>query len=452
MAQHDMNIANADGATFRADANNALAALVSNSSGATEPTTTFAYQWWADMTAGLLKIRNAANSAWITVGTLASAQLGHLTSADIGSTIQAYDARLTTLAGMSASQATYAATNMPTDGTFSFRNKIINGYMRFDQRNSGAALNAVGSGYTNSIDRWQIYSAVAGKFNIQQNAGGVSPPAGFPFYLGATTASAYTPGAGDYNFISQKIEADNISTWYWGQPAAKSVTLSFWVRSSLTGTHSGFIGNSALTTSYPFTFTINSANTWEFKTITIPGSTAGSWNITGNGIGAFVGFCLGNGSSFIAGSANAWTGATPQAPGAQSVIGTAGATFYVAGVQLEEGSTATPFESRPYGVELALCQRYYQRIGGISGNDITIKWYAPSSGYYGTYSVPLPVEMRASPTGAVVGTWGVVNCGQPAIMVSTNKNVSIQSNASGTGACNFYTQNTTTYIDLPAEL
>jgi hypothetical protein len=92
MAQHDMNLANADGATFRADANNALAALVSQNSGATAPATTFAYQWWADTDLGLLKIRNAANSAWVTVGTLADANLGLLTSAVIGTTVQAYDA------------------------------------------------------------------------------------------------------------------------------------------------------------------------------------------------------------------------------------------------------------------------------------------------------------------------------------------------------------------------
>jgi len=336
--------------------------------------------------------------------------------------------------------STFRAEIEKADGTavtapFSLRNKIINGYMRVDQRNSGAAINGVGVGYIDNIDRWQTYTTIAGKFNIQQNAGGVAPPVGLPYYLGVTTASAYTPGAGDYNILSQKIEAANISTWYWGQPAAKRVTLSFWVYSSLVGNHAGFISNSTLTTSYPFAFAISSANTWIYKTVTIPGPTSGNWNITGNGIGAVVGFCLGNGSSHIASAPNVWTGTTLQAPGIQSVIGTAGATFYVTGVQLEEGTVATPFELLPFGTELALCQRYFWQE--TTANFFMFDNYNTTSASC-IIRAQLPVPMRATPTMGLIGsTWTMSNVsgGVPTVAARGATLVEISAPATANARC-----------------
>jgi hypothetical protein len=137
------------------------------------------------------------------------------------------------------------------------------------------------------------------------------------------------------------------------------------VRSSLTGTFGGSLRNSGLTRSYPFTYTISSADTWEQKSITITGETTGTW-LTTNGFGLQLVFSLGMGSTF-SGTAGSWASANyASATGATSVVGTNGATFYITGVQLEVGSVATPFERRPYGTELALCQRYFQLIEGFS--------------------------------------------------------------------------------------
>jgi len=248
-----------------------------------------------------------------------------------------------------------------------FKNRIINGDMRIDQRNAGAATANTISTYT--LDRWTAYQSVVGKFTVQQNAGSVTPPTGFINYLGVTSASAYTLLSSDQYFIKQSIEGFNVDDLSWGTANAKTVTLSFWVRSSLTGTFGGAIQNSAASRNYPFSYTVSAANTWEQKTLTILGDTTGTW-LTNNGTGIGVIFNLGTGTSFSA-TANAWTATSfVSAPtGATSVVGTNGATFYVTGVQLEVGSVATPFEHRSYGDELARCQRYYYKIDGLNDAD-----------------------------------------------------------------------------------
>jgi hypothetical protein len=144
--------------------------------------------------------------------------------------------------------------------------------------------------------------------------------------------------------------------------------LSFWVRSSLTGTFGGAVKNSADNYSYPFTYTISAANTWEQKSITVAGPTAGTWVGATNGIGIKINFSLGTGADY-SGTAGSWSGnAYYSATGATSVVGTNGATFYITGVQLEVGSTATSFDYRPYGTELSLCERYCCRYGdGLTG-------------------------------------------------------------------------------------
>jgi hypothetical protein len=284
------------------------------------------------------------------------------------------------------------------DNSMGFRNRIINGDMRIDQRNAGALVNPAVNG-TYYLDRWLVISGAAGKFSIGQNAGAVTPPAGFTNYLGLTSLSAYAVGVGEVFAVRQLVEGFNAADLGWGTASAQPITLSFWVRSSLTGTFGGSIRNSAQTRTYPFAYSISAANTWEQKTVTVVGDTSGTW-LTNNGIGINVQFSIGadSGSS---GTAGAWSGSNFQsATGAVSVVGTSGATFFITGVQLEAGSVATPFERRPFGTELALCQRYYSMNGLGNGTAI-------SSGAYDTH--PFPVTMRAAPTitKSVAGAIGV---------------------------------------------
>jgi hypothetical protein len=251
-----------------------------------------------------------------------------------------------------------------------FRNRIINGDMRIDQRNAGASVTPTDGQYV--LDRWKQLQSVASKYSVQQNAGSVTPPAGYANYLGVTSLSAYSVGSSNYFALLQEIEGFNSADLAFGTASASTVTLSFWVRSSLTGTFGGTLGNSGNNRAYPFTYTISSANTWEQKSVTIAGDTTGTW-LTTNNIGLRAKFGLGVGSTY-SGTAGSWQAADLiSATGAVSVVGTSGATFYITGVQLEAGSVATPFERRPYGTELALCQRYFQivRNGNMLGNSTT---------------------------------------------------------------------------------
>jgi hypothetical protein len=273
------------------------------------------------------------------------------------------------------------------------RNRIINGDMRIDQRNAGAEKNpAVTDTYY--VDRWAAASGAASKFKIQQDAGAVTPPTGFNDYLGCTSLSAYTAGASEQFGIFQPIEGYNIADLAFGTASAKTITISFWVRSSLTGTFGGSLRNSAANRSYPFSYTISVANTWEQKSVTITGDTSGTWLVT-NGVGMYVFFSIGSGST-VSGTAGSWAAANYVQPtGATSVVGTNGATFYITGVQLEVGTTATPFERRLYSQELANCQRYYQHINGTDNYRIFGQLYATTAGrlFYSAY-----VPFRNAPT------------------------------------------------------
>ena len=278
------------------------------------------------------------------------------------------------------------------------RNRIINGAMVIDQRNAGASITPTNGQF--GVDRWGNELSAASKFSVQQDAGAVTPPAGFTDYLGATSLSAYTVGSGEVFNIYQRIEGFNVADLGWGTANAKTVTLSFWVRSSLTGTFGGAIQNSANNRSYPYSYTISSANTWEQKSVTITGDTTGTW-LTTNGIGMTVRFSLGAGSA-ISGTAGAWSGSDfRSATGATSVVGTNGATWYITGVQLEVGSSATGFEYRQYGQELALCQRYYQQLGSASGTANS------TTGFSG--AIQFPVQMRATPTAALTNRMSITD-------------------------------------------
>jgi hypothetical protein len=273
---------------------------------------------------------------------------------------------------------------------FTLKNRIINGDMRIDQRNNGASVTPISTDYT--LDRWQYSASQNSKFSFQQNAASVTPPTGFKNYLGITTTSAVSVGASDYFQTVQKVEGFNVSDLGWGTASASAITLSFWVRSSLTGTFGGALQNSAQDRCYPYSYTISSANTWEYKTITIAGDTSGTW-LTTNGIGIRIGFGLGVGTTY-SGTAGAWAGATYfSATGATSVVGTSGATFYITGVQLEVGTSATPFERRLFNQELANCQRYYEQFVHIFLN-------MSNGGFSNSYSAIFNflVEKRATPT------------------------------------------------------
>jgi len=274
----------------------------------------------------------------------------------------------------------------------SFRNKIINGAMVIDQRNAGASVSASGQ-YT--LDRWITATSVASKFTVQQNAGSVTPPTGFATYLGITSSSAYSVPAGEIYAIGQYIEGVNFYDLAWGTANAKTVTLSFQVYSSLTGTFGGALQNSAQNRSYPFSYTVSSANTWTTVSVTIAGDTSGTWIGATNGVGVRVFFSVGTGSTY-SGTANAWAGSQYYQPtGAVSVVGTNTATLYITGVQLEAGSTASPFEYRSYGVELALCQRY---LPAFSGSGLQVAGYAYGTNT-GLSTFLFPVPTRVAPTG-----------------------------------------------------
>lgn len=344
-----------------------------------------------------------------------------------------------------------------------FRNRIINGAMVIDQRNAGASVsNTTVLIYT--LDRWGCYGPSANKFTVQQSS---TVPSGFINSLLATSSAATSVGASDIYHLFQQVEGLNVSDLGWGTASAQTVTLSFQVRSSLTGTFGGSLRNSAGNRSYPFTYTISAANTWETKSITIAGDTTGTW-LTTNGIGISLSIGLGVGSTY-SGTSGAWAaGNYLSATGATSVVGTSGATFYITGVQLEKGSTATAFDYRPYGTELALCQRYYWSIGRLpftgntnythigAGTAVT-----STSGYV---IVPLPVTMRTSPGLSVVGptTFNVGQGGYSTTSISADilgvnsVSLSIVWAAGGTfslnSACRLYTSTSNAELQFSAEL
>ena len=333
-----------------------------------------------------------------------------------------------------------------TTGTFAIenslgmRNRIINGNMAIDQRNGSASITPTNQQY--SVDRWTCLLSINAKYTIQKNAGSVTPPVGFTNYLGVTSTSAYSVGSADYFILRQMIEGSNITDLNWGTAEAKTITLSFWARSSLTGAFGGSVQNGASSRSYPFTYTISLANTWEYKTIAIPGDTSGTW-LTTNGIGIKLNFNLGNGSNYN-GTAGAWAGVNyHSATGATSVVGTSGATFYVTGIQLET-NTATPFEHLQYGTQLLLCQRYYEKSYSIGVapttntalGAVTLTVNSTITGYMAG-SRPFVVSKRAIPTIIIYSPSG--SSGTVADGNTTNYKVGA---ALQTGTAGFSLQNT----------
>ncbi len=313
-------------------------------------------------------------------------------------------------------------------GGTAFVNRIINGDMRIDQRNAGASVTVTSDGqYT--LDRWKSPASPASKFTVQQNAGAVTPPAGFTNYLGVTSSSAYSVAAADYEAIQQRIEGFNFSDLGWGTANAQPITISFWVRSSLTGTFGGALYNASANRSYPFTYTVSAANTWEQKTFTVQGDTSGTW-LMGTNAGLSLTFGLGVGSTY-SGTAGTWAGTLYfSATGATSVVGTNGATFYITGVQLEAGSVASPFERVSYSLQLQQCQRYYWSES-IASNQVVDMLSSVAAAPVTQPIAALPV-MRAAPTCTAPSVNGSGGMSYSGVHASPNASV-LRLNASYTG-------------------
>jgi hypothetical protein len=333
--------------------------------------------------------------------------------------------------GFTSNLQTSALNGGPLAGT---RNRTINGDMRIDQRNNGASMTATTAAEV-SLDRWRTNSGASSKFSVQRNAGSVTPPTGFTNYLGVTSLAATTLAASDYYLLEHRIEGFNVADLAFGTASAATVTLSFWIRSSLTGAFGGSLTNNGAR-SYPFSYTISVANTWEQKTITIPGDITGPW-ATDNTAGMTVIFSLGVGSTYK-GTANAWAGAARfSATGTVDLVNTNGATFYLTGVQLEAGTVATPFERRSYGQELALAQRYYQVFGDLN---LTISGRSTNAA---TTVMPIVFRttMRTAPTVA-----GTLTVGSGLSFSSTIDTMRVIGTADGNGT--FVVSNSTASAEL----
>jgi hypothetical protein len=309
------------------------------------------------------------------------------------------------------------------------KNRIINGAMVIDQRNSGASVTNDTTFNQFSADRWIIGGSVASKFTAQ--VVNTTPPSGFINYVRITSLSAYTVGASEYFNIQQRIEGFNISDLDFGLATAKPLALSKMVRSSLTGTFGGVIYNASGTQSYPFTYSIPVANTWTPLVITITGCTSGTW-LTTNGIGMQVIFNLGAGAT-VSGTAGTWAGTIYRsATGATSVVGTSGATFDITGVQLEVGSVATGYEYEIYSQTESKCFRYFRILEAIVGTG----WTAANAG-----PNVLPSNMRATPT---IGTV-TFNTSTGATFAAVDSKLVYQTAAHGGNQC-------LAYVPLSAEL
>jgi hypothetical protein len=337
----------------------------------------------------------ATTGAVVLAGTLnvANGGTGTTTSTGTGSVVLSASPTVTTPT-IDKINTSVANTSLGAGNASIMKNRIINGAMVIDQRNAGASGTA--NGYT--VDRWQYYGSQASKLTWGQNLNSVTPPVGFSKYLGFQSSSAYSILSSDIFELLQPIEGFNTADLGFGTANAKTITLSFQVYSSLTGTFGGSISNGS-NRWYPFSYSIPTANTWTQISITIAGDTTGTWAGATNGTGIAVYFSLGMGSTY-SGTAGAWTSSTAiSATGATSVVGTNGATFYITGVQLEVGSSATGFEYVNYQTSLANCQRYAVVYNGADANNANRLGLGMSSGATIAYClVKHPVTMRAKPS------------------------------------------------------
>ena len=340
-----------------------------------------------------------------------------------------------------ASGGTTATVNgyTPTVSNMAGRNRIINGDMRVSQR-FGATSTGTVSGGAYTLDRW-LALVVGGTANLsfQQTT---TAPSGFYNSLAVTVGTGVTPAGTDERSLAQRIEGLNVADLAWGTANAKPVTVSFWVRSSVAGTFGFTVSNAGFNRTFVQSYVINSADTWEHKTITISGDTSGTWyKDTGQGIALY--WDLGVGTTYSGTASSSWQAAGYEGlTGGTKLSATSGATFYITGVQLEKGSTATSFDYRPYGTELALCQRYYCKTFSMSvvpGNNVASEGAfmlgsISSGNYEPSVTWRYPVEMRAAPSitlynpgSGTAGQWdaggGVAGANARALFIGTSSAV-----------------------------
>ena len=297
-----------------------------------------------------------------------------------------------------AGHVTVDGQQMPTAGPLSNRNMLINGSHDVNQRDQGSFTP---SNNDFCSDRWKLELSDASKYTAEQSS---TSPDGYRKSLKITSSSAFTPASDDYFLVTQNIEGYNSAPAAFGSSAAKSVTLSFWVRSSLTGTFACAIRNSGFNRTHIKEYTISTADTWEHKTLTFPGITDGTWN-TGSTVGIRVNWSLGAGSDFHGDADTTLSTNDFATSSSTNVVATNGATWFMTGAQLEIGEEATPFEHRSYGEELARCQRYYQELDiGDNNNVLHMNFtrYSHGSGNPFAYSSFL-VQMRAAPSFSFLG-------------------------------------------------
>ena len=340
-----------------------------------------------------------ANVGTLNVGSISALTTANVGTLNVGSISNLNSLNLTTL----------NVTSVVSASPISFRNRVINGDFFTDQRNSGAATTP-SVDPTRTIDRWKVNIVGSGRCQVGQNLGAIVSPSGFTSYYGMKVTTTGTVNPGDYFFLSQVIEGINAVDFAWGTAAARTITLGFWVYSSLTGTMGGFVRNAGSTggnysRSYPFTFSVSSASTWEYKTVVIPGDTTGQW-LSNQTDGIEFGIELWNGTAFQA-APGAWAAGNFTGPsgGTAAFAGTLNSYMYLTGVQVELGPVGTPFERRHINFELAACQRYYEvtiaRVGGYNTN-----------GAYIRGSVYMNTKKRAvAPTLTVISTLESSNCG-----------------------------------------
>jgi hypothetical protein len=276
--------------------------------------------------------------------------------------------------------------------TFGFKNRIINGGMVINQRNSTVTINTAG-GRAYSVDRWAGETNSSGAFTIAQSS---TAPAGFTYSTVATVTSTYATSGNTFAMLEQQIEGYNVADLGFGTSNAQAFTVSFWARSSVAGTYSAVLEAGSPSFAYVFNYTLT-ANTWTYVTQTIPALTTAGTFYTNNNYGLKLRISLyANGT--LAGATGSWTSADYTGSTSQvNWLANAGATFYLTGVQIELGSQATSFDFRSYGTELGLCQRYYEVNGnmycrntGATAQEIRITWV-------------FKVEKRTTPT-ITVGT------------------------------------------------
>jgi hypothetical protein len=356
-------------------------------------------------------------------GTTITASTGFTGAAFTGGTFQGSIQILSGTAGATSLNTTgniYASNSLTTTNIFattvsttnpiSFRNRVINGDFYIDQRSSGASSTPA-AGVTRPIDRWKVEIFGSGRCLVGQNLGAFASPVNFTSYYGMKVTTTTAVGSGDYFFLSQVVEGVNTIDWMFGTSNAKTITLSFWVYSSLTGTAGGFVRNSGTssgnyTRSYPFTFSIGSASTWQYTTVTIPGDTTGTW-YNGQLDGIEFGIELWNGSTYQS-APGAWAAGNYTGPsgGTINFAGTLNSILNITGVQIEQGQVATPWERKLYNYSIAECQRYYEVSVARAGGYNTSGAYFRGSVYMNTKKRP-----AASPTFTVISTLETSNCG-----------------------------------------